>query len=260
VLDPGAPGCDGSTDAGPSDAGIDGGPCGQECPLATPFCDELRGACAECIVGGDCHEPSASRCEAGSCEGCSGDADCAHLSDTPVCDERASTCVECTLDTESDRCGATSCDPVEQRCTETPRQSVVRCGACRADSECREADDACVPMTFRGDSHGGYCLPRVGTPGCARPFATPTPERASLSGATPAVYCGLNEDVTTCEAVRDLVAGTSCSAADDCGSRALDDARCETVGAIPNLCTYSCGTATQCPAGLACSAGYCGST
>lgn len=113
-------------------------------------------------------------------------------------------------------------------------------------------------MEFQGElRQDGYCL-KILASGCEAPFQVPTPtERTSLSGAAPAVYCGVSEARTTCEAVRALLEGKACSAAEDCGATGLDDATCETLQDEPQ-CTYSCTGEAQCPADFTCGASqYC---
>jgi len=218
-----------------------------------------------CDDAADCGEASASRCDVASneCAGCLSDADCEHLVGTPVCDEASATCAACTPDTEATTCEMNSCDPATLTCTETELGSVRSCGACRSDSECRFANERCVPMRFGGaDREGGYCL-READAGCMFPYGTPTPSRGSLSGAPAEVYCGLDETRTTCEALRALLDDTACITDEDCGAAGLMDGRCETVNGIVNRCTYSCIAASGCPEGFMCPARpdtYCGAT
>jgi hypothetical protein len=98
---------------------------------------------------------------------------------------------------------------------------------------------------------GGYCLKLVST-GCEAPYKIPTPSRASLSGAAAAKYCGINEAVTTCEAVLALTKSATCTLDDECGAAGLDDGRCETVGVDANHCTYSCSSDVTCPSDFPC--------
>jgi hypothetical protein len=109
-------------------------------------------------------------------------------------------------------------------------------------------------MTFQGTPRdGGYCLKTFAS-GCARPYTVPTtPPRVSLSGAEAAQYCGINEAVTTCEALLDLATNKDCTTDTDCGAEGLDDARCETVSLVMNKCTYGCaGVDAECPPTRAC--------
>ena len=282
--------CVAATDAGPTDAGtdaatVDAGPCGA-CSIDLPVCDEARlrcvcddtngclgptashcidGGCYECETDEDCGSPMRAHCNTTTheCEGCTQDAHCGRAggTSTPECDETSRTCLACTVANEGTLCGAdpggTSCNIATGACTDTPRRSVRRCGACLADSECMTTDELCVPMIFMGAAReGGYCLLAVD---CARPYSVLTPERRSLSGAPLGQYCGIDEMATTCEAVSDLLDGDECTVDDNCGAPGLDDGRCERVGALDGQCTYSCGSAVQCPMGLSCGAGYCGS-
>jgi len=168
----------------------------------------------------------------------------------------------CSQETEEEDCGETSCDPETGTCTDTLRGSVQRCGDCVADSECINGTDRCVPMRFRSCARPtGYCLkPSEG--GCERPFTVVTDERASLSGADPETYCGIDEDLTTCEAVLALQNEASCASDLDCGAPLLDDGICDFVNGDADRCTYACAEDLECDSPLRMCAGdprpYCG--
>jgi hypothetical protein len=112
----------------------------------------------------------------------------------------------------------------------------------------------CVPMTFNGTSHGGYCLQRVGS-GCTQPYSV-TVTAASLSGAASEAYCGINQALTTCEAVLDLTGSKICTASTECGcSRDSSGActaagiggLCQVVGSLAGTrCTIPCGSNANC--------------
>ncbi len=253
----------------------DGSDCGAEAPVcAAGTCGDCRsdedclahpdtpicagGACMGCAEDADCTDPAMARCDltTGRCAPCDEGIQCAGTG-LAIC--ASGVCVECTVADES-ACGDNSCDPATGICTETPRGSVRRCGACLADSECAFADDRCVPMQLMGGAReGGYCLKPLST-GCVEPYAVPTEERASLSGAAPQAYCGIREDLTTCEAVLDLVDNAACTVASDCGVAGVDDGRCEIVNGLVDRCTYGCDTASECPGSMACGGAemYCG--
>jgi len=119
----------------------------------------------------------------------------------------------------------------------------------------------CVPMTFKGASHGNYCLQRyspVSSVGCGRPYLLLSDAITSVSGAAAETYCGVNEGATTCEAVLDLFGNTPCSTDNNCGQGS--GGLCKTVGGTPNRCTIPCSLGSECPSVLACSStsnGYC---
>jgi hypothetical protein len=102
-----------------------------------------------------------------------------------------------------------------------------------------------VPMRFGNvPLRGGFCLQTTGTGECAQPFAFPLPEpRESLSGAPPAVYCGVNEELTSCDAVWALVNNELCEDDFDC---AAPGAICRQVGELGLRCTYECSFANEC--------------
>jgi len=88
------------------------------------------------------------------------------------------------------------------------------------------------------DSETGFCL-KVYAPGaCERPYAIRITDRASLSGAPLESYCGINESLATCPAVRDLDRLESCPGGEDieCSTSGL----CRDVGGLPDQCTYRC--------------------
>lgn len=241
---------DDSGGGGAGGAGGAGSACKAPCEAVTPYCDEERGQCVACRDNGDCTDTSAPRCEAGQCVRCAEAAECAGRPGTTACDVIGGGCVECTAADES-ACGDTSCDPARKACTGTPRGNRQPCETCVADSECGP-DHRCVPMKFQGEPReDGYCLKLLAT-ACEAPFQVPTPtERTSLSGAAPALYCGVSEKRTTCEAVRALIEGKACSDVLGCGAWGLDDARCETLNDSLQ-CTYSCTGDAQCPGDLVC--------
>ena len=228
-----------------------------DCSAATSHCEPTGHTCVACLGAADCPSPAASVCSAShACAPCTTNADCTHLTGTGVCD--AGTCVACTPTDES-ACGANSCNPTTRACTTTPRMSVTTCHACVADSECASAMERCVPMQFMGASHGSYCL-RQFSAGCMRPYTVPTTARASTSGAAAAMYCGVDETVTSCEAVQSLRDDVSCTVPADCGATGIDDGLCQTVNGVANKCTYACDAASRCPSSFTCGgAGYCGS-
>lgn len=269
------------------DAGPDASSCisDEACSGATPHCDTTNGicvactgdahctgtpatphcgsnsSCAECASDAHCPTAAAAACIDGTCTGCTADTQCTRFAATPACDEVLATCATaCTPGNEMANCGTKSCDPVGGVCTPTTRETVGVCRQCRSDSEC-VADHRCIPMEYMGDPRpSAYCLRRLSA-GCTAPYLGVV-KRMSLSGAIAEDYCAPAEALTTCEAILDLQAGKTCTAATegvDCGHPDLaDDGRCETVGAVNNVCTYSCGTSNHCPVGVTCNSGYCG--
>jgi hypothetical protein len=234
------------------------------CDGETPVCDTGSSQCVACNVTADCSSAGAPRCHDNACVACTSNDDCAHLTDKSVCD--GGTCVQCTVSDES-ACGLNSCDPAKNRCTETARGSVGNCEACLADSECVGGDQAdpdvrCVPMNFQGTARdGGFCLRRA-TKTCTQPYKVPITAQ-SLSGADAESYCGIEQTLTRCEAVLDLVNSRACPDGLDtsCGCQRDGDGACtgagagglcKTVGVDANQCTYPCAVANQCPTAFSC--------
>jgi hypothetical protein len=239
--------------------------CGSHGELA--HCDPSSGACAQCVTDEQCPSSTASSCVDNECVGCTTDAHCDHLNWPAVCDEEAAECVQCTADKEW-TCGNGACDPATRACTTVPRGSIGICGACVADSQCVGGDQAqpiarCVPMEHDGlPRPGGYCLRRE-TEGCQSNVFTTLLTAESLSGASPELYCGIRQDVVTCEAVVDLTEDVECPFQDDRECGCQRDAYgtclapgvggvCAEVSGEPYRCTYPCDNSTQCPIGLTC--------
>ena len=246
------------TDGGDGDAG----PCGA-CPAATPLCREADGECVTCLGEGDCggdtplcdtdagtcvgclrdadcDDPTAARCEAGACTGCDASLQCAGITGTEVCDTDAATCVQCTTD-EADACGGDPCTTAGTCSAYGAAQEA--CEPCDTDANCADPGHYCVPMRYMGtDRPGGYCLRAV--PGCEQPYSVATPVRTTLSGVGGMTFCGINEALATCEAVRALLENQMCPSGAD--SECPEGGLCRTVGVLTNRCTYQCGFATDC--------------
>ncbi len=245
------------------------------CDESAPVCG-AGGVCGPCTGPADCSEyPDAPVCgdsgaADGTCVACAGDADCtdadAGKCDTAtnacvpcddsdqctedgagVCDMtgESGVCVECTVDDES-ACGGNSCHPTTQTCTGTALGSVRLCESCAADSEC-PTNARCVPLQFMAADRGTYCLTdRDSAGGCERPFAATLTGRTTASGVEERRFCGPNEALVTCEAVRALLDDAMCPGGmdEECPMSGL----CESVDGLANRCTYACSDPTQCKA------------
>ena len=228
------PGCDPyePMDAGVGDGSVDG--------------DVPDGEIPECETDMDCDRQDAARCDTdtGTCVGCAGDLNCVDVNGLRRCDADEGLCVECKPASEALDCGNTSCDPATFECTETVRGSRIVCESCVSDSDCGP-DLSCVPMWLGNTPRAtGYCLRGVSTGECAQPFAFPLPDaRESLSGGAAALYCGVKEDLTSCEAVWDLVNNETCEDDSDCTA---PGGICRQVGVVGRRCTYECGFANEC--------------
>jgi hypothetical protein len=226
--------------------------CGNE------ICDPGSNTCVECLTNEQCASPDASRCtEEHVCDDCDTHGDCALIEDLHACN--AGTCVECTVDTE-DNCGGKVCDLRESSCTQLDRGLKEPCEACEYDSECMTGDAAldareyrCVAMNFNESSHGSYCLELVGA-ACAPPYGLRIEDVVSTSGAPADDYCGIDQQVTTCEAVRAISSACPSGSNDDCGAEGIDDGLCRTVGSLSNRCTIPCSFGSQCPNLMTCGA------
>ncbi len=119
------------------------------------------------------------------------------------------------------------------------------CDPCDTDANCGGANDYCVPMQYMGADHGAYCLTDFTETGsCESPLAISLMGRTSLSGHSGDAYCGINEDLATCDAVRALLDNTACPGGMD--SECPDGGLCRQVGTQMNHCTYQCSGAVEC--------------
>ncbi|MGF1465546.1 MAG: hypothetical protein ACFCGT_05380 [Sandaracinaceae bacterium] len=267
----------GSADAGPpaGDLGgrLDGGPgCATPCPPdralcdarrgrcvtctaedaprcsgPTPACDVEAGRCVECASDADCTSPSAARCEGNVCTGCTASHQCAGIEGREACDVARGTCGECTA-ADPSPCGGRACGD-DQRCSAYgPAQRT--CEACDSDANCGHPHEYCVPaFAGRTTRSAGYCLRRTAR-SCPRPWGVPIAGRTTLSGVEGLMFCGIDERVTTCEAVRALLDEVECpfGVNADCPNTGI----CRPIGADLRRCTYRCSSSSTCPAALSC--------
>jgi hypothetical protein len=238
-------GTGGSGAAGPGGSG--GSTVCGDCSPPTPVCDETSRMCVACLDHDDCTDADAAQCDAGACVPCTDSAQCTHLTGTGVCDEGS--CVECTAAMDAACTGSNTCDLVAKECVNVAPGSVQNCRACTNDEQCASGH-RCIAMDFDGSPHGYYCL-ALPAPGCANPFTAPI-NKPSINGAASTGYCGVNEDLTTCEAALALFNDWRCTGTDGmCGpfmqaEVAVPGALCRQVGLNPNRCTYACAGAADC--------------
>ena len=176
--------------------------------------------------------------------GCIEDLNCVGVDGLERCDADEGLCVECKPASEALDCGSTSCNPATFECTDTVRGSRDVCESCVSDSDCG-TDLACVPMWLGNTPRvTGYCLYPTDQGLCQQPFALVLPQdRESLSGAEATRYCGVNEQLATCEAVWALVDDAECETDLDCPAAGL----CREVGELGLQCSYECAGAGACP-------------
>lgn len=229
------------------------------CTNRAQLCDVEAMECVNCLGDENCTALRASRCnlDTNECEPCLTNADCDGvdgLANTGnACDDGE--CVECTPETESATCsGGVSCNPATRTCTETQVGSLRVCEPCLADSECGSGGapstaHRCVPMFYPDpqtrfpDDETGFCL-KTTDGGCERPYSITLSGRSSLSGSARSDYCGINESLATCPAVRALEEDTRCDggADEECPVSGL----CRQVGSLLNRCTYRCSFLVEC--------------
>jgi len=262
------------------DGGVDAGLCGSTtCPADQPVCtDELECVqctadedeyctersltcdtdlftCIECSDDQDCGDPNAARCDQNQCVPCTEDEQCDGIDDLGdaknACFEGK--CVDCTPDTEGDTCPSNwTCNPATRECTDVLVGALDICEECVADNQCGDAGEEsdlhrCVEMFYDGgrypNENAGYCLKVFSLGGCEQPYAIEISARESLSGDPLQSYCGINEVLATCPAVRALEkSDPKCPDGGECPPSGL----CRDVGGFPDLCTYRCSDETQC--------------
>ena len=243
-------GTGGTAGGGGTGTGGTGGtdPCGG-CGGSTPYCDEVNGTCEACLEHAHCTEADAAQCDGGSCVPCTDHPHCDGVTDSGVCD--AGTCVECTVD-DGSACTGT-CDLLAGTCADVPAGSVETCRACTNDEQCI-GSHKCVPLDFPvGTLHGYYCLAPFP---CSEPYVG-VAGKESINGDAPANYCGVAEDLATCEAVLALGNNWHCTGNDGMCSELqggtevpVSGAICRDLfaGAVTNRCTYKCATDQECTA------------
>jgi len=229
------------------------------CTERSLVCDVESSTCTECTDDRDCTSPAAARCDDGTCAPCTDNDQCdgvEGLDQTKnACDDEG-VCVDCTPETEEDTCpDQTTCHPVNNVCTEVKVGALDVCEECVSDSQCGEDGAAselhrCVPMYYETvdnrfpNDQAGFCLKVFSMGGCEQPYAIETPDRESLSGEPPDTYCGINETLATCPAVRALKQNVDCPQGDDSGCP--ESGLCRDVGGLSDTCTYRCASIFEC--------------
>ena len=180
----------------------------------------------------------------------------------------------CTVASQAEDCDGNSCNPFTLKCFAFGPDERATCQTCVSDQNCSNWEHRCVLMEFDGEpypnDHTGFCLPEAaqdiaeGPYHCdgEEPYVAVLEDRVSMSGAGPSAYCGVREDLTTCDAVLAQLDELLCTAGsdDDCP----DGGICrytEDNGKWDDRCTYECTSDSECRNAqgwtLNC-AGYCG--
>jgi hypothetical protein len=203
----------------------------EHCPSAAPLCDNAKNACVECLSNADCKNPLATVCTNGTCEPCSRNADCSHITGKGVCktsstsdsdagvEPDASTdggtsdgeCVQCT-GTDYAACGQTAgkslvCNSLTNTCSTTATvQSAGLCQPCVSDVQCTPGK-LCYLESFGGNTVGHFCFWKQadtanGAPAACfstanRPYVKVEKDITSIDGTT-ATLCTLR--ATSCTA------------------------------------------------------------
>ena len=153
-----------SNPSGGGTGGGTGGPCATnaECAGSTPVCDELEGACVQCLFDTQCG--NGKTCDDKTCVAsstCSSSLDCVGSGALTICDPASSKCVECTAPADCDGtadCVANECVPFVmcETSLECPQGQVCasasgRCVECETKADCPEGDEcianSCLTIT-----------------------------------------------------------------------------------------------------------------
>jgi hypothetical protein len=230
------------------------------CDGSAPVCDPDSNTCI-CRDDDDCTDPAAAKCnaETRTCRACDDSTQCDGVTGLDPTDNVCNSegvCVDCTVETEAETCPeGDSCHPTEEACTGVPVGSLRECDACVADSQCGDGTSPslayrCVPLNYQQqrypDESTGFCLKSIELGGsCNNPFRIVV-TRPSLSGEPPDAYCGINEGLTTCDAVQALIEDAECNPEngdDDCPQPA---GLCRELPGALNRCTYRCASIVEC--------------
>jgi len=233
------------------------------CTSTAPVCDPDTNTCV-CRDDADCKDRAFAQCntETRECIPCNDNTQCdgvdGLLNPTNNVCNSDNVCVDCTLETEAESCPPNrTCNPSTSECTGQAAGSLEVCESCVADSECGDDVDQspsdnfrCVPMFYPNeetpfpDTGGGFCLETFALGGCEQPYAIRINERASLSDPTLRSYCGINEDLATCPAVRALKTNQTCPGGED--TECPESGLCRAVGGLSDRCTYRCSDVVEC--------------
>lgn len=178
LSDPSAGGSGGSSSSGACETNAD-------CSGSTPICDELAGACVQCLFDTQCEEGQS--CKNKACTAsttCSSSLDCVDNGSSTICDPASSTCVECVAPedcpTTAD-CVANTCVPYVtcESSLDCPQGQVCaaalgRCVECETKADCPEGDECvanacqtitecvsdnqCTPLGKLCDKSLGFCV------------------------------------------------------------------------------------------------------
>ncbi len=162
-----------------------GGPCESNDDCSAGVCDEVAGACVECLFETDCEGDA--RCTANHCipnTECVNSLDCVDAPAGPICDPVTSTCEECvepsdcdgTADCVEHRCVTFTacknsldcqqgqvCDPQLERCVECVESADCGEGETCVASQCKtlvgcQSDNQCTPLGQLCDKALGVCV------------------------------------------------------------------------------------------------------
>ncbi len=206
--------------------------------------------CVECIDNTKCDLATDAKCtDQNTCGQCVDDSDCTHIVGLPRCDLG-----ECKIECETDsHCKDDEvCDLREGDTKNTCQMGLknqAQCQPCKSTSEC-DGRGECVQMNFGSENHGYYCLQKssTATP-CTKPFQTAI-SRKSLGGTNEKEYCGVNEALTTCDAVlvsfKDIDCKVSTANLGDSSKCDSAGSTCEQFSAGVWKCSYECSRSSQC--------------
>lgn len=237
---------DSAVDSDVPDEGTDADdPCALVDCEAGLICNPDDGMCVQCLTSDEC---GGAECVDNTCpaESCETDEECTSTAASHCGEEM--TCEPCTLTEQCEHIDSgLAC--LDGTCVEPAEDNT--CTPCESDADCGEG--ACIPMRFDGELlDGSWCAARApeGVGECPnRPFRNRIRGRANTAGTLIADFCSIDENTTTCEAVRDGLDVRACEDPAACGEDGIDDALC-----VEGACTYRCETSDECRLGDSCEA------
>jgi hypothetical protein len=163
----------------------------------------------------------------------------AHCQDSvgPYCQPIDHVCAQCTRNAHCP--GTATCNPIEFVC----QDGFTPCGECSANRECQPGS-VCWQFELGGSTKIDFGCLRTCLDGsdCTQGYACQT---AQESGVCLPNY---NAETPTCQAIRDMFAGTQCVFDEACGVEAWPDGVCARDSQIEfGLCSVPCLDSKQCP-------------
>ena len=194
-------------------------------------CDLNAQRCVACLEDGHCTDPARAHCQAGACQACTENAQCAHLPITHICGvagdsdgkRNAGHCIECATHTDCadlarPECDHNQCGPCtgDDACADRPNASVCddgkqrrgrrrgergsgACIECDADHEDACGDRVCDTQqkrcSDRERASARLCAPCLGDGECTGDYVCASDESNATGAAS---YCVVENNADAC--------------------------------------------------------------